>query len=133
MNRIELGAVICAVLCFITAQNVYADANTLKGNALKNTISGKTLHIATPYGIVLPIRFRRNGTMVGKGVGLMKFVKADESYNDRGVWWISNDRLCQRWRKWLGGKRFCFTLKRAGKKIFWRANDGRSGTARIIY
>jgi hypothetical protein len=53
------------------------------------------------------------------------------SERDSGTWWVSRDRLCQRWDKWLDGKSYCFTLRRDGRTVHWTRNDGTTGVATI--
>ena len=50
----------------------------------------------------------------------------------KGSWWVSGDRLCQKWQQWYGGKTFCFTVtKLADNRIRWVRDDGKSGVARL--
>ena len=51
---------------------------------------------------------------------------------DRGRWWVSGNRLCQKWQQWYDGKTFCFTVtKLADNRIRWVRDDGKSGFARL--
>ena len=108
-----------------------ADPLVLSGEALRRGVSGKTIFLSTTFGIELPIRYRRDGTMVAKSSPLGILGESIGLTKDRGVWWIRDDRLCQRWKKWLEGKSVCFELKKSGKQVFWRSNSGGSGTARV--
>ena len=125
---------VCAVLTgvtLLTISNVAADPFVLSGDALRRAVSGKTVYLKTTFGIEFPIRYRRNGTMSLNKSVVAKIAQAGGFANDRGVWWVRDDRLCQRWKKWLGGRSVCFELKRDGKTVYWRSNSGGSGTARI--
>lgn len=105
-------------------------AEKLAGEALKDTVSGKQIYLATPFGGEFPLNYRANGQVDGSGkaIGLGKWMQPTDS----GSWWIDGEKLCQKWRTWYDGKRFCFTVKSTGpKQIAWTRDDGLSGTARI--
>ena len=93
-------------------------------------LSGKTVFLSAS-GIVLPIAYRSNGTMSGNLQASAAALAGNASMKDSGRWWISNDRLCQRWKRWQGGKSYCYKLSRQGKHVVWVRDDGRRGTARI--
>ncbi len=114
------------------AGSAAADPFILSGEALRRAIGGKTVYLRTAFGFELPIQYRRNGTMSVKGSGVAKLAQAAAGFaKDRGVWWVRDDKLCQRWKKWLGGRSVCFELTKTGKTFSWRSNSGSSGTARI--
>ena len=107
-----------------------AAAEALSGQALESFISGKRVYIAVPLGGEIPLTYRPGGTVDGSGeaVGLGRYMTP----KDRGRWWVSGDRLCQKWQQWYGGKPFCFTVtKLADNRIRWVRDDGKSGTARL--
>jgi hypothetical protein len=104
------------------------DSKDLEGKALHKAVAGKTVHLATPMG-GLPIRFRVDGTMLGRAGDLAPYTG---SAQDTGRWWVAAEQLCQRWHSWLGGKTYCFTLRQQGKKVHWVRNDGMSGSAIIV-
>ena len=87
-----------------------AEPSKLSGEALRQAVSGETVLIATPIGS-FPIRYNSNGTMTG---GAPVFVASLGTRRDSGQWWIADDRLCQRWYRWLAAKRHCFKLQHAG-------------------
>jgi hypothetical protein len=105
-----------------------AGNSKLQGDALKKAVSGKTVHLATPLG-TLPIRFRMNGTMSGAAGELATYIG---SAADSGRWWVSSEKLCQRWQTWLDGKIYCFSLRQEGSIVHWVRNDGLSGKATIV-
>jgi hypothetical protein len=67
--------------------------------------------------------------MFGKA-GTLAFFLGGES--DRGRWWVTEGRLCQKWFKWLDAKPSCMRLQQDGQRIFWQRDDGVSGTATIV-
>jgi len=95
---------------------------------LKAMVAGKTVHLDTPFGVAIPITYHANGLMSGKAGVLEYFLGAQV---DRGRWWISDGKLCQKWFKWLDAQPSCMRLKQDGNKIIWRRDDGLSGTATI--
>jgi hypothetical protein len=115
------------VIQFGLADGALAEPSKLTGEALRQAVSGKTAHIATPIGS-FPIRYKSNGTTIGQAPA---FVASLETERDRGQWWIADDRLCQRWYRWLDAKQYCFKLQRVGATIHWLRDDGLSGTATI--
>jgi hypothetical protein len=100
----------------------------LGGENLKTLVAGKTVHLDTPFGVAIPITYHGNGLMSGKAGVLEYFLGAQV---DRGRWWISDGKLCQKWFKWLDAQPSCMRLKQDGNKIIWRRDDGLSGTATI--
>jgi hypothetical protein len=103
---------------------------TLKGDALRKAVSGKTLYLNIS-GFELPIRYSASGSMSGSmGMIAATFSRGDGA-SDRGKWWIAEDRLCQRWTSWLDGKSYCYAFTVNGSAVSWVRNDGVSDTARI--
>jgi hypothetical protein len=100
----------------------------LGGENLKAMVAGKTVHLDTPLGVAIPITFHANGLMSGKAGVLEYFLGAQV---DRGRWWVSDGKLCQKWFKWLDAQPSCMRLKQDGDKIVWRRDDGLTGTATI--
>jgi hypothetical protein len=104
-----------------------ANEPVLSGVALQETVAGKTVMLETPLG-GLPISYRADGTMSGHTKELAVYTGSER---DSGTWWVSRDKLCQRWAKWLDGKSYCFTLRKEGRVVHWTRNDGQSGRATI--
>ena len=114
-------------LCLIAAP---AAAEALSGDKLKSFISGKRIYLAVPLGGEIPLNYRPGGTVDGTGeaAGLGRYMTP----KDRGRWWVSGNRLCQKWQQWYDGKTFCFTVtKLADSRIRWVRDDGKSGIARL--
>lgn len=104
-----------------------AGPEKLADTSLHRAVAGKTVSIATPFG-ALPVSYRFNGTMSGSSTALATVTGVAR---DRGRWWVSHDKLCQRWNTWLDGKAHCVTLRQNGNTLHWVASDGKSGTATI--
>ena len=94
---------------------------------IHEVIANRTVTLHTPVG-ALPISYSGNGTLIGRARELAFYTG---SAFDRGTWWVVADRICHRWRSWLGGKDYCVTLRMDGNKVHWRSNDGYSGTATL--
>ncbi|MET0314200.1 MAG: hypothetical protein ABW275_07390 [Hansschlegelia sp.] len=123
-------AVILASLAVVIAAAPVRAEGRLAGETLRETISGKQVYLATPLGGEFPLNYKANGEVDGSGkaVGLGKYMQPTDS----GAWWVSGDRLCQKWKSWYGGREFCFTVEKDGPKtISWVRDDGMKGTARI--
>ena len=97
---------------------------------IRQMIAGKRIYLATPLGGELPLHYRANGVVDGSGeaIGLGRYLKP----KDKGRWWVTNDKLCQKWAEWYDGRTFCFKLNKiSGSKVFWLRDDGTSGVARV--
>lgn len=127
MKRILLIAALAGSVATASQAASFGDLN---GAAVRKALSGKTVFLSTS-GIVLPIAYRSNGTMSGHLQASAAALAGNASMKDSGRWWISNDRLCQRWKRWQGAKSYCYKLSRQGKQVVWVRDDGRRGTARI--
>lgn len=106
----------------------WADPVPLGDDSLKQALAGKTIQLDTPLGVAIPIVFQPNGLMSGKAGVLTYFLGAE---SDRGRWWVSDGKLCQKWFKWLDAQPNCMHLAKEGHRLFWRRDDGLSGTATI--
>jgi hypothetical protein len=97
---------------------------------VKSLVTQYRIYLSTPLGGELPLTYYANGRVDGSGeaIGLGRWLAPKDS----GRWWMSGNRLCQQWEKWYEGRRFCFTLERAGDRaVIWRRDDGEQGRARI--
>ncbi|MDB5643462.1 MAG: hypothetical protein JWN07_2779 [Hyphomicrobiales bacterium] len=125
-RRLQVGLVMAAL-----SVTTGALAQTLlTGAALDRTVSGRRIFLATPLGGEFPLNYYADGRVDGQGeaAGMGRFVRP----NDSGKWWVSGQKLCQKWTNWYDGKVFCFTLQKVGEdKLAWRRDDGLEGTARI--
>jgi hypothetical protein len=106
-----------------------AERITLGDEALKQALVGKSIHLDTPFGVVVPITFHGNGLMSGKA-GILAYLLGGEA--DKGRWWVADGKLCQKWFKWLDAQPSCMRLQQDGKKLYWQRDDGLSGTATIV-
>jgi hypothetical protein len=109
---------------------VAAGASTLNGDDIRSKVTGKRIYLATPFGGEFPLFYRTDGRVDGSGeaVGLGRFVRPTDS----GTWWVSGDRLCQRWKTWYDGQVMCFKLTNVGKnQLRWEQDNGDNGLARV--
>jgi hypothetical protein len=111
----------------VAAGGAVASEEHLQGAALRQAVAGKTVNLQTPLG-GLPISFRIDGTMHATTVELASYTGSTQ---DRGIWWVAANKLCQRWNNWMQGKAYCFTLRQEGRAVHWTRNDGLSGVATI--
>lgn len=96
---------------------------------IRQMISDRKILLRTHVGAVIPIEYDGNGRMRGEAGALAFFLG---SSRDRGRWWVEKGKLCQKWRIWLDRDVYCMRLKERRGTIWWRADDGKSGTARIV-
>ena len=123
-------AVLGLVLAAPFAGPAAAAAEQLSGDALRSFIAGKRVYLSVPFGGEIPLTYRKNGVVDGSGeaVGLGKYMTP----KDRGRWWVSGNRLCQKWQEWYDGRTFCFTVRQlSGNRIQWVRDDGKRGVARV--
>jgi hypothetical protein len=53
------------------------------------------------------------------------------SKKDRGRYWLHEDRICYKWFRWFSGEQHCLLIERDGQRIFWKRDDGETGTATL--
>jgi hypothetical protein len=87
------------------------EAALMSGSELKEAIGGRTVYLASPLGEV-PIRYMKNGTMVASTS--LALLDGERTTTDSGRWWVQDDRLCLRWRNWMGSRPYCFIMQKAG-------------------
>jgi hypothetical protein len=112
----------------ISGTAALAEPASMRGQAIKELVPGSVIHIDTPLGSTLPVRFTDDGLMSGEAGGLASYLG---SATDRGKWWVENDKLCQKWFKWFDAEIKCLQLRQQGQRIFWNSDDGKTGTATI--
>jgi len=128
-SRKALGFVSYFGCAAALASAAVAETPALTGEAIKATISGRTVHMHTPVGTI-PVVYRSNGTMIGIAKDMALYTGQER---DKGTWWISGDRLCQRWQAWLDGQQHCVTIRVSGQMFHWVSSDGRTGLATISH
>ena len=104
-------------------------AEELDGAAIRSLIAGKKVYLSTPYGVELPLEYKRNGAVRGdvSGISLARVFTPSET----GQWWVDGNRLCQKWPSWYDGTTACFSLRKTADGIRWLRDDGLKGTASI--
>ena len=105
-----------------------AEPPALKNQAIKDLIPGSIIHLDTPVGSQLPVRYADDGQMSGEAGGLASYLGAAI---DRGKWWVERDRLCHKWQVWFDAEVQCLQLRQQGKRISWERDDGKTGTATL--
>jgi hypothetical protein len=125
-----LSIVALGCLAMVPASGQANEPRLLDGKSVRETVAGRRIYLAVPFGGELPLYYRRDGRVDGTGeaAGLGRFLKPSDS----GRWWVDGNRLCQQWQSWYEGKTFCFTLAPAGPdRLAWFRDDGEKGVARI--
>jgi hypothetical protein len=123
---------VLAVLLVLSGSALAGDeATVLKGNELRNAVSGKTVYLMTSVGAEIPIRYMRNGTLHGAVSASLAALGGESVHSDTGRWWVIRDLLCQQWKNWSDNRSHCYEFRTAGSSVQWRRNDGQTGTARI--
>ena len=96
---------------------------------IRQMVSDRKILLRTHVGTIMPIVFNGNGEMTGHAGSLAFFLG---SSRDKGRWWVAKGKLCHKWRVWLDRETLCMKLKEQGDTIWWQADDGKRGTARIV-
>jgi hypothetical protein len=113
--------------CLFAATVAEADAVRLSGQQIHNLVAGATVEIDTPLGS-MPVRYAANGMLSGQARDLASYLGAA---TDSGRWWVTTDQLCHKWNRWFDAEPQCVHLRKEGRTIQWRSQDGSSGTAVI--
>jgi hypothetical protein len=116
------------VLVLLLATEARAGSAALSGDEIKQMVAGAVFEVDTPVGTKLPISYAEDGRMSAEA-GALAYLLG--SSTDNGNWWISGNRLCQKWRRWFDAAVHCLRLSQEGARIFWRRDDGETGTASI--
>ncbi len=117
---------VVVLMATIGAEGLVA-GEAVSGKKLVTAVSGKVVHVSTPVGAV-PVKYHSNGTMSASSGGIAKLTGMA---SDKGKWWVSGSKLCQRWSNWLEGKTHCLMVKIDGSKVHWTSTSGKSGLATI--
>lgn len=117
------------LIVLLAATEARAGATALSGDEIKQTVAGAVFAVDTPLGSTLPIAYGQDGRMSAEA-GPLAYLLG--SPTDNGTWWISANRLCQKWRRWFDGAVHCLRLSQDGMRLFWRRDDGETGTASIV-
>ena len=133
--KVKARAAALAAVLGLAVGGSMASANedggrNLRGEALREAVSGKRIYLSVPLGGELPLYYQPDGRVDGSGeaAGLGRFLKPSDS----GRWWVEGERLCQQWESWYKGRVFCFTVRKLPEnRIAWARDDGESGIARI--
>ncbi len=108
---------------------VAAQSTQMSNDAIRETVSGATVHLDAPLGTTIPLEFNENGTVTGTAGRLSFYLGAAA---DTGRWWTANNRLCYRWTTWFNGEPSCMKIARQGPAFAWESDHGRTGTAKIV-
>ena len=114
--------------CLGAAAVANAQSVGLSGPQIRELVAGASVEIDTPLGTTLPIQYTTDGRLSGQARDLASYLGARA---DTGRWWISSDQLCHKWNRWFGSEPQCMRLRKEGRTIHWRNQDGNSGTAVI--
>lgn len=128
MPAIRIAAWLAAALtCFVQTARAQ---QPLGNDALRSEVIGSTVQIDAPFGYKIPMQFRDDGTVHGTANGLAFYLG---SATDQGRWWITNGKLCTRWKQWFDREDNCITIRRQARDEFAWVNDrGKTGTGRVI-
>lgn len=127
---IRSKALALSILIAAAAMPTQALSEQLHGASITDTVGGKRVYLATPFGGEFPLYYKTNGQVTGDGtaLGLGRYFAPRET----GRWFVRGNQLCQQFPTWYRGKVSCFTLRKTGETTLrWRRDDGYSGRARI--
>jgi Bacterial SH3 domain len=119
---------ILAITCLGSGGVAVAEPVRLTDEAIRRDLAGATLKIDTPVNTTIPVRVGADGFVSGEAGALASMLGAAK---DRGRWWTDRDQLCVKWFRWFDAKPRCITLQREGSRIYWRDQEGESGTATL--
>jgi len=114
--------------CLCAATIAHAQTDRLSGEEINQLVVGATVEIDTPIGTKLPIRYGADGRVAGQAGDLASYLGAA---SDTGRWWVTADQLCHKWNRWFDSEPQCLRLRKQGRTIHWRNQEGKTGTATI--
>ena len=117
-----------AAACLCAAAVAQAQPVAIVGQEITDLVSGATVEIDTPLG-AMPIRYAADGKVSGQAGNLASYLGAE---TDTGRWWVAGDQLCHRWVRWFDAEPQCLRLRKDGRTIYRRSQDGNSGRAVIV-
>jgi hypothetical protein len=115
--------------CLCAATTAAGEPVRLSGKEIRDLVAGTTVAIDAPLGTKLPVRYTRDGELLGEARDLAPYLG---TAFDTGRWWINDDELCHRWKHWFDSEPQCLRLRKEGRTIYWRSRDGNDGTAMIV-
>ena len=92
---------------------------------LEPLFSGQRLNYRTVYGEPCIIELFADGSMQGRA-------GYAQEERDEGRWWIEGGHWCRQWDEWAYGETGRFRVARAGNRIFWLDDDGRTIDEAVI-
>jgi hypothetical protein len=110
------------------ATAAFAEPVPVGGDGLK-ALAGSLVELDTPLGTKLPIQFGSDGLVSAEAGDLAPILG---SKKDRGRWWVEGDRLCSKWFRWFDAEVRCITVSRDGTRLYWKKDDGETGTATLV-
>lgn len=110
------------------ATAAFAEPVPVGGDGLK-ALAGSLVELDTPLGTKLPIQFGSDGLVSAEAGDLAPILG---SKKDRGRWWVEGDRLCSKWFRWFDAEVRCITVSRDGSRLYWKKDDGETGTATLV-
>ena len=115
--------------CLCAATVAEAESVRLSEHEIGALVAGATVEIDTPVGTRLPIRYAVDGQLSGQARDLASYLGTS---SDTGRWWVTSDQLCHKWNRWFDSQPQCMQLRKDGRTLHWRSQDGNSGTAVIV-
>ena len=114
--------------CLCAATVAEAESVRLSEHEISALVAGATVEIDTPLGTKLPIRYTVDGKISGQARDLASYLGAA---SDTGRWWVTSNQLCHKWNRWFNSEPQCMEVRKDGRTLHWRSQDGNSGTAAI--
>jgi hypothetical protein len=111
------------------ASAALAEPVSVANDDLKELVTGSLVEIDTPLGTKIPIRFGDDGLVSGQALDLASLLGSEK---DRGRWWVDGEKLCSKWFRWFDAEVRCITVQQDGSRLYWRKDDGETGTATLI-
>jgi hypothetical protein len=130
MRFLSFRRAAAALAMTFAAAPALAAGEPLTAGDIRHDIIGHTIYLAAPVSGEFPLNYHANGVVDGDGeaLGLGRFVAP----KDTGRWWISGDKLCQKFTTWYDGAPMCFDLTREdAAHVKWVRDNGETGVARI--
>ena len=106
-----------SILIAASTISTMADHGHLSGDEIKTTLVGAKLKGESSSGKPYRVRYREDGTV--------SMSMEDNSFADKGKWWVDGTQYCAQWKKIRKGASACWHVEhRAGVKYFFEGIDG---------
>lgn len=113
--------VICIIVIVSTVSAQPLAARDFARNELRRLLPGRTILLNLPNDVALRIRFFASGNVSGWN---QDNSGPEHTISDNGRWWLQNDQLCLKWKRWSAGRWKCRRVALDREVIWFLSTEG---------